>query len=67
MGRFFAIESIDLERFCLFQILYAVARYVNYLFIKFQRNSLKKTSKNLTFMLTRSENFESTRSLFTDA
>ena len=68
--KFFVIEIIDLKGFVswkCFKIWYAVALYVNYLFTKFQRNSPKKTSKNLTFMLTRSQNFESTRSLFTHA
>ena len=51
----------DLKRFCLtkfflkFDMLY-IALYVNHLFTEFQRNSPKKTSKNLTFMLTRSQN-----------
>ena len=41
--------------------------YANYLFTELQRNSPKKTYKNVTLMLTRSQNFESTRSLFTHA
>ena len=48
----------------IFNIWYAVELYVNCLFTEIQRNSLKKSSKNLTFMLTRSQNFESTRSLY---
>ena len=46
----------------IFSLSYAVALYVNYLFTEFQRNSGKKTCKNLTFMLTGSHDFESTKS-----